>query len=555
MWRGPSFKKTRWHLFLLSIAAPLIFSLGLNAQTGRIRIAVVGLDNPSTFGKSNIGNSLVDQLDTQISTVGKYTLLERAELGELQKELSLGQSSLANAKSFAQIGGLKGADFLLTGKVSDYTYSETISRKMEDVPGVGMEAVAYYDHIAHVRIDLRVMAVKTGVDVRSISGEGTSDSSSRYSYESEWNSYVASEGQGTLTNLRSLLTSASHEAIQNAVSQLNDMEPDLETYLANQSVKSEVSSIGDGTILAAIGPGQFVIGVPSTANLMVGDRFHVVAEVPIKNVQGIVVYREKKNVGTLQIANISESTKALASIVSTPGASAGAPGPEQGDTLVFERAYGKSLRGMAVPPAAGATSSAGPAAGADARQVATYLRRGDRFMDQNNYAEALDQYKQALQLQPGNPEALEKEVSADLEVGDLSDAEDNADKAIAAGGSISIPVYHRLFINCSLGVLKVGKGNVAFQPDRGNGAFSVDAAAQLSTSESQPFEVGPGGAVLPWLSIRWRNSNGKWKKYDMVPTALLTSAGFCEYSASGDAAAKTARLEGMLLRLIKLALP
>lgn len=72
----------------------------MKAQERKIKLAVVGLSNPSMLQESNNGNPLVDILDSQISTVGKYTLLERAELEELKKEQDLGESGLANAKTF-----------------------------------------------------------------------------------------------------------------------------------------------------------------------------------------------------------------------------------------------------------------------------------------------------------------------------------------------------------------------------------------------------------------------------------------------------------------------
>ena len=72
----------------------------MKAEERKIKLAVVGLSNPSTLQKSNNGNSPVDILDSQISTVRKSTLLERAELEEQKKEQNFGESGLANAKTF-----------------------------------------------------------------------------------------------------------------------------------------------------------------------------------------------------------------------------------------------------------------------------------------------------------------------------------------------------------------------------------------------------------------------------------------------------------------------
>lgn len=60
--------------------------------------------------------------------------------------------------------------------------------------------------------------------------------------------------------------------------------------------------------------------------------------------------------------------------------------------------------------------------------------------------------REALRFEPNNPEALAKKSSAEILLGDLSDVEDDAAKAVAAGASVTIPVDHVGFI-CSLGTL------------------------------------------------------------------------------------------------------
>lgn len=553
MSKSLSFRKIGTYSLLFIAAIVLTGGPVLRAQKVRIKIAVVGLSNPSTLQKSNIGNSLVDILDSQISTVGKYTLLERAQLEDLKKELDLGESGLANAKTFAQKGGLTGADFLLFGKVSDYTYKENVMRKSRFVLGAGIQQVLYYDHIGHVRVDLRLVDVKTGQDVRSISGEGTAHATGSVSYQNEWYLYISREGQGTLTNLRSLLTEASHRAIEDAVNKLNDMEPDLEAFLANRSVNSELSSVGGGKILAVLGQGQFVIGVPNTSALRVGDRFKVIAEVPLKNAQGIVVYKEKRNVGMLQITNISESNRALASIVNSGSSPTAGTSPAEGDTLVFDRAYGKTLRGMGAPAAAGAGSSSGAESAGSSREISTYISRGDRFMDQQDYSEALDQYRQALRLKPASGKILAKKSLAEVEVGDLDDAEGDAEKAVQDGGAVKIPVIHLHTFGHSDGNLVIEKGKVAFQPDSGNDGFSVESKRQISTDEGKyPF------TNVPELVIHYSSSNGKRHKDYMVIPMFLTrnnhTVGF-PYRADNGAADKTTHLDEMVIRLINESLP
>lgn len=538
-------------LFFMTIGGCLLLSPSLGAQSARVRVALVEIVNPSMFSKSNIGNSLVDQLDSDISAAGKYTLLERSALEAIEKEQNLGQSDLADPKSFAAKGGLKGADFLLIGKISQYTYHETSSQRTEFTAGRAV-AVVYYNHIANVQINIEVADPRTGEDVQSVSGKGTANTTSRASFNAEWNSYVSSHANGNFADLHSLLTEAADLAMQNAASQLNDIEPDLEAYLAKASVGSEVSSIGTGKILAAVGQGQFVIGVASTSNLKVGDRFNVIAEVPIKNTQGVVVYQEKRTVGAVQITNISESTKALAQQVNTSASGASAQITE-GDTLVFDEKYGESLRGVA-SAGSGATSSGGSATGGSAASAQAYIQRGSRFMDNQEYSEALNQYREGLAIDPKNGKLLAGKAEAEIGIDDFMDAEDDADMAIAAGGSVDIPAYHiHTFGHCE-GMLVIEKGKVSYQPTTGNDNFTATSKSQISILQK---DFPAQGMRVPDLWINTPDQGGKERKYEMIFPMFLPHPSpnmAINFQVTPDAANKTKRLDGMIVRLINASL-
>lgn len=535
-----------------ALAFLLLFAQqGMWAQESIIKLSIIGLSNPSTLYKSNIGNSLVDQLTTQISAAGKYKLLERDALQALRNELNLGESGLADAKTFAQKGGLTGADFLLLGKISDYTYTEQTSQATQYVPGVGYQAVVVYDHIGHVRIDMRLVDVKTGEDAKSFSGEGRADVTGGTSWQAEWGYYVASQGQRTYADLQTLLTQAANQAIQRAVSELNDAYDDLATIRAKGAVSSEVSSVGDGKILASVGQGQYVIGVQSTANLKVGDRFDVVAEIPIKNSQGVAVYNEKRTVGTLQITDISESTKAMARLVNAPGAVAAAAQPSEGDALVFDESYGKSLRGMPTAASAGATPGGSGAASGTAA-VQSYLQHGDRFLDNQEYSEALDQYREGLAVEPNNPTLLSGKAEAELGVNDFPDAEDDAEKAIAAGGSVDVHLYHgHAFGHCE-GTLVVERGKVSYAPTTGKDGFTATSKAEISISQKILLLT-----KIPGLVIDAPGQNGDRRRFYMVAPMFLTPPSprvVVDFQVIGDAADKTTRLNGVIIRLINASL-
>lgn len=540
-------------VLLFVLAGALIPGTPIFAQKSSIKLAVVGVQNPSTFDKSNIGNSLVDQLTTEIDAVGKYKLVERAELQALRSELNLGQSGIADAKTFAQKGGLTGADFLLFGKISEYRYEETSSQTTQFVPGVGTQAVVMYDHVGHVRVDLRLADVKTGEVAKSFSGEGRADVTGGTSWQAQWGYYVASEGERSYADLQTLLTQAASRAIQRAVSQLDDAYDTLAMLRAKGVVSSEISSVGSGKILASLGQGKYVIGIQSTANLKIGDRFEVISETPIKNSEGVVVYREKRTVATLQISDISEETRAMAQLVNAPETAATAAQFGEGDILVFDEGYGKSLRGMPTAVSAGVPAGADTAAGATAA-VQSYLQHGDRFLSNQEYSEALDQYREGLALEPNNATLLSRKSVAELGISDFTDAEDDAEKAIDSGGSVSVPIFHNhgfSFADCE-GPLVISKGKVTFQLTRTNDGFTVVSKRQVAVSQAM-YE----GTNLPELVVRWTGDNNKEHKYDVIITMYMARVNrramlplFQFYQPNSDAADKMARLDAMIVRLI-----
>jgi curli biogenesis system outer membrane secretion channel CsgG len=541
---------------LITLFMGLLLATQVWTQDVRLRIAVVGLSNPSTLGKSNIGNALVDILDSEISQAGKYTLLERAELEELKKELNLGGSDLADPKSFAEKGGLAGADFLLLGKVSDYTYKENISKKLELVPGSGFQEVLIYEHVGEVRVDIRLVDMRTGEAVRSAAGRGTGRNSSYVSFQAEWHNFVATQGQATLSNLNTLLTDASHSAIRDAVRKLNDMYAELSAFRSSRSLSGDLSKIGGGKILADIGQGQYIIGVQTTSGLKLGDRFRVISEVPIKNSKGVVVYSEKHDVAAVEVVDISQTDKARVRLITPASGTPMGSLPKENDSIAFDQEHGKTLRGGGDPRSIrDVQPSSTISTDTTSAKVGAYIEKGDRFLYEKEYSEALTQYKKGLQLEPNNPELLSRKAIAEAGVSNYTDAGEDAEKAIAAGGSLRFPIVHNHLAGYCSGSLIIERGKVTFQPQSGDHGFSVTSSGQIDLTESTFTKTN-----LPEFLVHWRSQDGKDHKYYIVVTTYLTRRGGSStiagtFQADGDAVDKTAGLDRMILRLIKKSLP
>ena len=121
-------------MFTISIRCSSVLCLGLFvsttfAQDARPKVALKTFENPANYSRSTIGNGLTEILTTELDNTGKFNVLERTNIDEVTKELNFGDSADSNKSSFAQKGNLLGAQYLLMGKVTNFSYSERGERK------------------------------------------------------------------------------------------------------------------------------------------------------------------------------------------------------------------------------------------------------------------------------------------------------------------------------------------------------------------------------------------------------------------------------------------
>jgi len=171
----------------------------------------------------------------------------------------------------------------------------------------------------------------------------------------------------------------------------------------------------------------------------------------------------------------------------------------------------------------------------------SWIRRGEP---------ALAQYANGLRLEPKNADLLSRKSLAEADIGNFGEAEEDAGKAIAAGGAMRFPVVHNHITGYCEGYLVLERGKVTFQPQGGDHGFSVTSSGQIDITESTFTRTN-----LPEFLVHWRSQDGKDHKYYMVFTSYLTRTGGSivpkVFHADEESADQTARLDGMILRLVK----
>lgn len=171
----------------LAIAAPLLLS-GCATETSqsltvaqtqssarnyygpRSPIAVGKFDNRSSYLRGAFSDG-VDRLGSQAKTIlishlqqtNRFNVLDRDNMAEIQQE----------AKIQGTKQQLKGADYVVTGDVSEFGRKEVGDRQLFGVLGRGKTQVAY------AKVTLNIVDIRTSEVVRSVQGAGEYQLSNR----------------------------------------------------------------------------------------------------------------------------------------------------------------------------------------------------------------------------------------------------------------------------------------------------------------------------------------------------------------------------------------
>ncbi len=105
------------------LSAALLLAGSVNGWCGGKKIVcVLDLEDKSGNHGSwrNIGTGVAEMLVTSLSETKKYTLIERSKLEAVMEEQKLGASGAVTAQTAAKIGRLLGAQYIITGSVTEF---------------------------------------------------------------------------------------------------------------------------------------------------------------------------------------------------------------------------------------------------------------------------------------------------------------------------------------------------------------------------------------------------------------------------------------------------
>lgn len=137
---------------------------------GVISTTTISIPPPADFG-----SGLTEMLTTALVETGRFVLLERKALTDIQAEQALAAGGSVNPASAPPPSQLLGAQALIRGAVTEYTYKRSsVGGNASFLQGIGVGASRAQ---AAVVLDVRLYEVATGQILDSVKAEGRASAS------------------------------------------------------------------------------------------------------------------------------------------------------------------------------------------------------------------------------------------------------------------------------------------------------------------------------------------------------------------------------------------
>lgn len=500
----------------------VVFAAVAIAQDSRPKVAIKTFANPANFSRSTIGDGLTDMLTTELENTGKFNVLERAQIDDLTKEIDFGSSGYGNKQTFAQKGNLLGAQYLLMGKVTNFSYTESGQQRYKvNLLGPNTYVIDYTKQ-ADVRVDFRLVDVSTGESVISQSGIGHATNKSEVSEMVTWRG-ILSTGAFNGEASSSLIGRATTDAINDIVRKLSSLSEVVQKRGAAAAINASMDNLvnAKGQVAAEEGGGLWILGGIGSGNgLKVGDHLHLIHDNVVKDKAGKEVYRKPIEIGSMEVTDVSQSDHAEAKFL-PDSASGSSISPQPNDTVTVDVEYAKRLRGGGSTSAISAMgTSGGPVtSGISTAEFEDAVKRADSYVHDQFWAQALDEYKNAAAVNPSDQRVIQGEALSHYMLGDFIEGDKLSDKLLQSGGTFSFPIAHFHGMGICTGELKIQRGKLAYSGGKGDG-FDVTSQGLVAVEArkiSKGMMANEKIPDLPIISLQWRDPGGHEKSYQMLP--------------------------------------
>jgi curli biogenesis system outer membrane secretion channel CsgG len=258
-----------------------------------LRIAVLDFENKVPNGQADIGSGMADMLIRELKKTGRYTVLERAALAEVLGEQDLTNSGRVQRGQQIAIGRVKGAQLLIKGAVTEFSYDVKDRNAGIGYRGWGL---GWTEARARIAADIRLIDAMTGEIIQAYD-EATEVKSTGASVAGTVSGFSFSAGG----NENHPLGQAARQLIDRMVNQIT-------RRLDTGTIEVLVSQGFEARIVKADDLQRIVISRGFSDGVKVGDRLQVnrVTEELTDPQTGEVLGVQKLSIGTIEITSVQE---------------------------------------------------------------------------------------------------------------------------------------------------------------------------------------------------------------------------------------------------------
>lgn len=165
-------------MMVMAMAVAVAQNLTINSNR---RVAIASLDPTTAYGSSGpgrLGDVAADMLTTELVDMGA-SVVERAQMKKQLGEEDLSLTGIVDSQTAPEIGKKLGAEWMIVGRITEFGIKDR-SGGLHSVPIIGGLVGGSLSE-ARVKIDARIVDVRTGLILAAASGEGKESQGSIFS--------------------------------------------------------------------------------------------------------------------------------------------------------------------------------------------------------------------------------------------------------------------------------------------------------------------------------------------------------------------------------------
>lgn len=255
-------------LLVLSLLVGILLVIPVSGQENLYRVAVLPFDDGSIddhwWGDYDIGSGVADVLVTSMLNLEpkKFRLIERDQINRVLEEQDFGATDRVNARSAAAIGKILGVQFIVIGKVTEFSNKTTGGSLSLGGKGLGLKTTT-----SRVVMDARMVRTDTAEIVAAVGGKGEKKQSN-ISVDYDWHHLDLTSEEFRATNLGIALREAADQVAKQFGEKVLAFTP-----TASSKITGSVAYASDSRVILNIGANDGVkVG-------MVFNVLHIIEEV------------------------------------------------------------------------------------------------------------------------------------------------------------------------------------------------------------------------------------------------------------------------------------